>query len=82
MRTPFLQRRTSIVGQKQDKPKALDKPPYATAPRSRNIPDDDPKPRVNANYKKPPKQLMERHMAVVWWSVVSSSAYLTKINSQ
>ena len=52
MRTPFLQRR--------QKPKAPEKPPYAIAPRSRNIPDDDPKPRVNADYKKPPKQLMGR----------------------
>ena len=60
MRTPFLQRKPSNVGQKKDKPKAPDKPPYATAPRSRNIPDDDPKPRVNADYKKPPKQLMGR----------------------
>jgi hypothetical protein len=52
MRTPFLQRR--------EKPKAPDKPPYAIAPLSRNIPDDDPKPRVNADYKKPPKQLIGR----------------------
>ena len=58
MRTPFLQRKPSNVGQKKDKPKAPDKPPYATAPLSRNIPDDDPKPRVNADYKKPPKQLV------------------------
>jgi len=60
MRTPFLQRKPSNVGQKKDKPTVPDKPPYATAPRSRNIPDDDPKPRVNADYKKPPKQLMGR----------------------
>ena len=50
MRTPFLQGRK--------KPKAPDKPPYATASRSRNIPDDDPKPRVNADYMKPPTQLI------------------------
>ena len=60
MRTPFLKHKPSNVGQKQDKPKVPDKPPYATAPRSRNIPDDDPKPRVNADYKKPPKQLMAK----------------------
>lgn len=52
MRTPFLQRR--------QKPKAPDKPLYATAPRSKNIPDDDPKPRVNVDYKRPPMQLMGR----------------------
>ena len=48
MRTPFLKRRA-----KEDKPTTPDKPPYATAPLSRNIPANDPKPRVNANYKKP-----------------------------
>jgi hypothetical protein len=55
MRTPFLKRRA-----KEDKPTTPDKPPYATAPLSRNIPASDPKPRVNANYKKPPKQFLER----------------------
>ena len=60
MRTSFLKRKSSDIGQKQNKPKAPEKPPYATAPRSRNIPDDDLKPRVNADYKKPPKQFMGR----------------------
>lgn len=60
MRIPFLKRRASDIGQKKDKPKAPDKPPYATAPRSRNIPNDDPKPRVNVAYNKPPKQFLER----------------------
>ena len=55
MRTPFLKRRA-----KEDKPTTPDKPPYATAPRSRNIPDDDPKPCANVDYKRPPKQLMGR----------------------
>lgn len=50
--TPFVQRK--------EKPKAPEKPPYATAPKSRFIPSDDPKPRVNVDYKKPPKQLVEK----------------------
>ena len=50
MLKPFLQRRPKI--------QTPEKPPNAKPLRSRNIPDDDPKPRVNTNYKKPPKQLM------------------------
>lgn len=59
--TKFIVRqKVSDIGHKKDKPTATEKPPYATAPRSRNIPDDDPKPRVNADYRKPPKQFLER----------------------
>ena len=59
--TKFVVRqKVSDIGQKKDKPKAPEKPPYAIAPRSMNIPDYDPKPRVNADYKRPPKQLMKK----------------------
>lgn len=63
MKTPFLRRRpkdelNSMVAEAL---KAVDhKPPYAAAPRSRHIPDDDPKQRVNTGYKKVPKQFIER----------------------
>ena len=50
--TPFVKRK--------EKPKPPEKPPYATAPKLRWIPSDDPKPRVNVDYKKPPKQLVEK----------------------
>ena len=39
---------------------ALEKPPAAKPLRSRWIPDDDPKPRVNVNYRKVPRQFIER----------------------
>ena len=35
---------------------ALEKPPTAKPLRSRWIPEDDPKPRVNVNYSKVPRQ--------------------------
>ena len=54
MKTPFLRRKP------KEKTKEPEKPPYAAAPRSRHIPDNDPKPRVNTAYKKVPKQFMER----------------------
>lgn len=57
---PFVKRKVSDVGQSDQKPKPLEKPAYATAPRSRWIPSNDPKPRVNVEYKKPPNQLIER----------------------
>ena len=38
---------------------ALEKPPVAKPLRSRWIPDDDPKPRVNVNYRKVLKQFVE-----------------------
>ena len=44
----------------KEKTKEPEKPPYAAAPRSRHIPDNDPKPRVNTGYKKVPKQFIER----------------------
>jgi len=50
--TPFVKRK--------EKPKPPEKPPYAKAPKSRCIPSDDPKPRVNVDYRKPPKQLVEK----------------------
>jgi len=36
----------------------LEKPPAAKPSRSRSIPDDDPKPRVNTSYKKVPRQFI------------------------
>ena len=36
----------------------LEKPPAAKPLRSRWIPDDDPKPRVNTSYKKVPRQFI------------------------
>ena len=38
---------------------ALEKPPAAKPLRSRWIPEDDPKPRVNTHYKKVPKEFIE-----------------------
>ena len=40
--------------------KTSEKPPAAKPLRSRWIPDDDPTPRVNVNYKKVPRQFIER----------------------
>ena len=63
MKTPFLRRRPKdeIGNMVAEGLKAVDhKPPYAAAPRSRHIPDDDPKQRVNTGYKKVPKQFIER----------------------
>ena len=37
---------------------ALEKPPAAKPLRSRWIPDDDPKPRVNTSYKTVPRQFL------------------------
>lgn len=39
---------------------ALEKPPAAKPLRSRWIPDDDPKPRVNTSYKTVPRQFVPR----------------------
>ena len=39
---------------------ALEKPPAAKPLRSRWIPEDDPKPRVNTSYKKVPRQFVPR----------------------
>ena len=36
------------------------KPPAAKPLRSRWLPDDDPTPRVNVNYRKVPRQFIER----------------------
>ena len=38
---------------------ALEKPPAAKPLRSRWLPNDDPKPRVNVNYRKVLKQFVE-----------------------
>ena len=46
-----------LSNSKQDQP---GKPPAAKPLRSRWIPDDDPTPRVNASYKKVPRQFIER----------------------
>ena len=37
-----------------------EKPPAAKPLRSRWIPDEDPTPRVNVNYRKVPRQFIER----------------------
>ena len=39
---------------------ALEKPPAAKPLRSRWVPDDDPKPRVNTSYKTVPRQFLPR----------------------
>ena len=39
---------------------ALEKPPAAKPLRSRSIPEDDPKPRVDTSYKKVPRQFVQR----------------------
>ena len=46
-----------MLKSKQDQP---GKPPVAKPLPSRWIPEDDPKPRVNVNYKKVPRQFIER----------------------
>lgn len=49
---PFLQRRPKI--------QTPEKPPNAKPLRSRNIPDNDPKTKVNASYRHVPPQFKER----------------------
>ena len=39
---------------------AVEKPPDAKPLRSRWLPDDDPKPRVNTSYRKVPRQFVPR----------------------
>jgi hypothetical protein len=46
-----------MLKSKQDQP---GKPPAAKPLPSRWIPDDDPTPRVNVNYRKVPRQFIER----------------------
>ena len=46
-----------MLTSKKDQP---EKPPAAKPLRSRWIPDDDPTPRVNVNYRKVPRQFIER----------------------
>ena len=45
---------------RKPKQKQLEKPPAAKPLRSRWIPEDDPKPRVNVNYRKVPRQFIKR----------------------
>jgi len=42
---------------------ALEKPPAAKPLRSRWIPPDDPKPRVNVSYKRVPKEFLDSRKA-------------------
>ena len=46
---------------KNPKQSQSEKPPAAKPLRSSWIPDDDPTPRVNVNYKKVPRQFMAGH---------------------
>jgi len=57
----ILRKKLSDVGRKKDNPTTCEKPPYAVAQRSRHIPDDDPKPRVNVAYKTVPLLFNSRH---------------------
>ena len=52
----IYQEKLSDVGRKKDNAKICEKPPYAVAQRSRHIPDDDPKCKVNVDYKSPPRE--------------------------
>ena len=45
---------------KNPKQKQSEKPPAAEPLRSRWIPEDDPKPRVNVSYSKVPRQFMKK----------------------
>ena len=45
---------------KNPKQKQSEKPPAAEPLRSRWIPDDNPTPRVNVNYRKVPRQFNEK----------------------
>ena len=56
MNNLILRKKLSDVGRKKENPTTCEKPPYAVAQRSRLIPDDDPKPRVNVAYKTVPLQ--------------------------
>ena len=60
MKKLILRKKLYDVGRKKDNRETCEKPPYATAPLSMNIPYDDLKPRMNVDYQKPPKQLVER----------------------
>jgi len=51
----------SDVGREKNDATTCEKPPYALAQRSRHIPDDDPKPRVNVAYRTAPLQLNYKH---------------------
>ena len=46
---------------RKPKQEQLEKPPAAEPLPSLWIPDDDPTPRVNVNYRKVPRQFIERH---------------------
>ena len=61
MNNLILRKKLSDVGRKKDNPTTCEKPPYAVAQRSRHIPDDDPKPRINVAYKTVPPQFNYRH---------------------
>ena len=61
MNNLILRKKLSDVGRKKDNPTTCEKPPYAVAQRSRHIPDDDPKLRVNVAYKTVPLLFNSRH---------------------
>jgi len=52
----ILRNKMSDVGRKKDDAKICEKLPYAVAQRSRHIPDNDPKCKVNVDYKSPPRE--------------------------
>ena len=56
MNNLIMRKKLSDVGRKKDNPTTCVKPPYAVAQRSRHIPDDDPKCKVNVDYKSPPRE--------------------------
>ena len=61
MNNLILRNKMSDVGRKKDDAKTCEKPPYAVAQRSRHIPDDDSKQRVNVAYKTVPLQFNYKH---------------------
>ena len=61
MNNLILRNKMSDVGRKKDDAKTCEKPPYAVAQRSRHIPDNDPKPRVNVAYRTVPLQFNYKH---------------------
>ena len=64
MNNLILRKKMSDVGRKKDDATTCEKPPYAVSQRSRHIPDDDPKPRVNVAYKTVPIPFNYKHRKV------------------
>ena len=61
MKDFILPKKLPVIGRKKDNSKLCEKPPYAVAQRSRHIPDDDSKQRVNVAYKTVPLQFNYKH---------------------